>query len=119
MKQTPRKYITNTTRPLIDYQKYGGIYNPLLYPIIAIDMGVIIAVTIWHKIQSLKANRRDIHWMLNTILIEQKVQYKNPDRPNHDKERAKETIRETIRIADELNIQSQQIENARELIDNE
>lgn len=103
----------------MDYQKYGGIYNPLLYPIIAIDMGVIIATIVWHKIQSLKANRRDIHWMFNTILIEQKIQYKNPDHPKHNKKQAENTIETTIRIADELNIQSQQIENARELIDNE
>lgn len=111
---TDRKKVYEYNDPLLNYSKYGGIYNPLLYPVILADMFIVLLYFMWHRYQSMKARRGDVHRSLGYAISRQRSIYHDHDKSKTERRRAQETIEHLLDVADEMNIQSDTIESVRE-----
>lgn len=109
-----RKHIHQFDHPLIDYWEYGGAYNPLLYPIMFIDIVTILFSFAWHRYQSLKAERGYIHSNMRIVISNERRRMNNDDLPPAERDEAKRNVEYIMSILAEMNIQSDYIERVKE-----
>lgn len=112
-----REYVHHFNVTLRDYQKYGGIYNPLLYPIIVVDLLLVVYWLLWHRFQSAKASRQGIHTSMMLEMRKHERIYNDDDSTPREKADAKESLNNMLYICEKMNLKSEMIDGVRDTIE--
>lgn len=106
---TNRKSIYQWNNPTFDLSN-RRLYNPLVWPFVLIDLLILTRWWFWHKLQGFKADRQRIHTEIVLSLQSGSLIEDDENLTPHQKEQIKRTQDGLERVADELNLQSDQLD---------